>query len=89
MSDKTIPERYKQDYEGCDQSCFICHMIEELGAAETTIGKLEQALRFYRLEHARNNCYFSGPTGAICDECEAVDKLMAALHAPDKAVNNG
>jgi hypothetical protein len=38
---------------------------------------LRDALRTYRYEHSKNNCYFSGPTGAICDECCRVDKLLA------------
>jgi hypothetical protein len=84
---ETLAESHKRNYGECLERERV-HLIE-LERLQAKVQELEQALRFYRLEHSQNNCYFSGPTGAICDECEAVDKLMAALHAPDKAVKNG
>jgi hypothetical protein len=39
---KPIPERYREDYEDCDRTCFVCHMIEEVGAAEARVRELEQ-----------------------------------------------
>lgn len=53
--------------------------IRQLAQQAATIGKLTALLTYYRLEHSRDNCYFSGPTGAICDECVKVDELLAKL----------
>jgi hypothetical protein len=50
-----------------------------LGTAESLVRDLANLLKCYRLEHSQNNCYYSWPTGAICDECEATDAALSKI----------